>query len=145
MGQHMTRIGKRLPQRKRTLPRTELQRLPAAMPMLQGQRRQTGHRGKPQTQRIQAESPGAADFGRRDQAQRPAMHRARSRIRPDEVRHGIPPVQALRKRQGLDGLCLLRHSLQHKETVLKYGKTRPELGKYAQFWHVYTDMPDSAA
>ncbi len=125
--------------------RTELQRLPAAMPMLQGQRRQTGHRGKPQTQRIQAESPGAADFGRRDQAQRPAMHRARSRIRPDEVQYGIPPVQALRKRQGHNGLCLLRHSLQHKETVLKDGKTRPELGKYAQFWHVYTDMPDSAA
>ena len=52
MGQHMTRIGKRLPQRKRTLPRAELPRLSVAMYMLQGQRRPTYNRGQPPPERI---------------------------------------------------------------------------------------------
>ena len=48
----MTRIGKRLPQRKRTLPRAELPRLSVAMYMLQGQRRPTYNRGQPPPERI---------------------------------------------------------------------------------------------
>ena len=46
-----------------------------------------------------------------------------SRIPTDEVQHGIPPLPTLRQRQGHNGLCLLRHRLQHQEIVLKDSET----------------------
>ena len=73
------------------------------------------------------------------------MHRARSRLWPDEVQHGIPPLPPLRERQGLNGLCLLRHSLQHQENVLEDSETDQKRGKYAPFWPVYTYIPISIA
>lgn len=58
-----------------------------------------------------------AHFPGRYQAERTAVHRARSRLRANEVRHGISTFSPLRERQGHDGLCLLCHSLQHQENV----------------------------
>ena len=53
------------------------------------------------------------------QAQGAKVHRARSRIRADEVRHELQTLPAFRDGQGQDGLCLLYHCFQHKETVLE--------------------------
>ena len=53
------------------------------------------------------------------QAQGAKVHRARSRIRADEVRHELQTLPAFWDGQGQDGLCLLCCCLQHKETVLE--------------------------
>lgn len=71
----------------------------------------------------------------------PTMYRARGRLRADEVQYGIPPLPPLRQRQGHNGLCLLRHCLQHQENVLENSKTDKKRGKYAPFWPVYTYIP----
>ena len=52
------------------------------------------------------------------------MHRARGRLRTDEVRHELQTLQALRYGQGQDGLCLLCNCFQHKENVLENQQKR---------------------
>ncbi len=61
------------------------------------------------------------------------MYRNRSRLRTDEVQHGIPPLPALRQRQGHDGLCLLRHCLHPEENVLKDSETGQKWRRYSPF------------
>ena len=148
MGQHIEahrhhpfKDRKRLLQRKRTLPGAELSRLPAAVPVLQGRRQPTDNRGKPSAQRIQAQGQGTADIGGRTQTPGPTVHRTRGRLRTDEVQHGIPPLPPLRQRQGHDGLCLLRHSLQYQENVLEDSETDRKRGKYTPFRPVFTYIP----
>jgi hypothetical protein len=64
------------------------------------------------------------------------MYRTGGRLWTDEVQHGIPTLPPLRERQGLYGLCLLRHSLQHQENVFKDSQTDQKRGKYSLFWPV---------
>ena len=54
------------------------------------------------------------------------MHRARGRLRTDEVRHELQTLQALRYGQGQDGLCLLCNCFQHKENVLENQQKKQE-------------------
>ncbi len=51
------------------------------------------------------------------------LYHEKGRFRTDEIQYGIPTLPTLRQRQGHNGLCLLGHSLQHKENVLKDSKT----------------------
>ena len=114
---------------------------PLRYPMLQGTGRSANHRGQPSAEQVQSESTGAINIKGRDPAQVKAMRRAGSRIWADEVQHGIPPLPALRQRQGLHGLRLLRHSLQHKENVLEDRKAHGQV-ELAYFWPATIYMPD---
>ena len=58
-----------------------------------------------------AKSPRAADNERRVLPSRTTMYRAGSRLRTNEIQHGIPAFPSLRQRQGHNGLCLLCHCL----------------------------------
>ena len=81
--------------------------------------------------KIQTKSPGTADIRRRSQILQTTMYRTGGGLRTDEVQHGIQTLPPLRKRHGHNGLCLLRHCLQHKENVLNNSKTGQKRGKYA--------------
>ena len=108
--------------------------MPAAMGVLQEETWKQGNGGQPPADGVQAESEGEADIGERARTQVEKADRARGRIRADEIQHGIQKVQALRAGQGHHGLCLLRHSLQHKENG---GKMREQDEKHTRFTTFY--------
>lgn len=84
----------------------------------QGQGQQD-NRGQPQAYSLQEAGCRKTHLWGGYQAQRVKVHRARSRIRADEVRHELQTLPAFQDGQGQDGLCLLCCCLQHKETVLE--------------------------
>ena len=87
----MTRIGKRLPQRKRTLPRAELPRLSVAMYMLQGQRRPTYNRGQPPPERIKRKARELLT------SETGLKHRGRRCIEPEAVFGQVKSNMAYRR------------------------------------------------
>lgn len=80
---------------------------------------QQDNRGQPQAYSLQEAGCRKTHLWGGYQAQRAKVHRARSRIRADEVRHELQTLPAFQDGQGQDGLCLLCCCLQHKETVLE--------------------------
>lgn len=96
----------------------------AQVRMPQTQARGKGNGGQPQAYGVQAQGAGAADLGKGPDAQGAPSHRTRGGLRTDEVQHGVQTLPALWQGQGVDGLCLLRHSLQHQENGRKALKTR---------------------
>lgn len=73
------------------------------------------------------------------------LYHEKGRFRTDEIQYGIPTLPTLRQRQGHNGLCLLRHSLQHKENVLKDSKTDSKWGKRKPKWPVFASLRNFTA
>ena len=87
----MPRIGKRLPQRKRTLPRAELPMLSVAMYMRQGQRRQAYNRGQPPPERIKRKARELLT------SETGLKHRGRRCIEPEAVFGQVKSNMAYRR------------------------------------------------
>ena len=87
----MTRIGKRLPQRKRTLPRAGLPGLSAAMYVLQGERRPAYNRGQPPPERIKRKARELLT------SEAGLKHRGRRCIEPEAVFGQVKSNMAYRR------------------------------------------------
>ena len=63
------------------------------------------------------------------------MYRTGSRFRTDKVQHAIQKVQTFYQGQGHYGLCLLCHSLQHKEIMCTLEEKSNQNGFYDNNTH----------